>query len=713
MTERAGSRTARKSQAAVRRLLVLSLALVALVLLGVAVLLSEGSRRLDELKVREDRFLIANAVNWIGAHLISDMTAVTVWDQAYKNLRPGGDAAWANTEIGGYFANNRGFDRTVVIDGRDQPFFAWTGRRRDDPAAQAQFLADAAPLIGQLRSIEASRPAHPLQVDTADPTLAESVKAILVSNGQRYLVGASLVTPSDLKAPRRPGPGVIVICARAVDSRILFSLRRMRLDAPRIVAASSAAAAAPLTDLHGRPVGAIVWTPQHNGFEALRDDLPLLGFGLALFAAVMAILGWQMGRVVRELDAYERAHEASMHELEDARDRAEAANVAKSQFLANMSHEIRTPLNGILGMAQVLGLGDLPGAARDKIDVIHSCGETLLALLNDVLDLSKIEAGHMQLDLGAFDLTAAVEGATRAFAEAAQRKGLAFVVDIDPILQGTWRGDAGKLRQVLGNLASNAVKFTTEGAVRLTVRRSDDGVCFVVTDTGVGIPAVQLAQLFQRFSQLDPSVTRRFGGTGLGLAISRQLIELMGGAISVSSVEDLGSSFTVNLPLRWVGPLLASEPSVEMGPERRPLRILAAEDNRTNQILLGAMLNPLGVDLQLAGDGREAVALFRQGAFDLVLMDAQMPVMNGTDATRAIRDLERAEGRAPTPILALSANVMRHQIEDYEAAGMNGFIAKPIHMATLIRTIERYAEKAGPLEEPVRCETEPSEIAAA
>jgi signal transduction histidine kinase len=688
MMEVGQQKTARRSHAAVRRLLALSFALVALVLAGVALLLIRSSQRLDELKVREDRFLVANAIERINTRLVSDMTTATVWDQAYVNMRPGGDLAWADANIGAFFANNRVFDRTVAIDGRDRPFYAWVGKHRAEPSELARFLADAMPLVHELRAIEAARGAYRPKVDPSDPSLAETAKGLLVSGGVRYLIGASTVTPSDADAPRRPGPAVIVISAQTLDSRVLYSMRRMRMDGPRIVPASHAEASVPMKDIQNRPAGVVVWTPQNKGLAGLRDSVPALSVGLALFAALMAVLGWQMWRVIRELDAYELAHEAAVHDLEEARDRAESANVAKSQFLANMSHEIRTPLNGILGMAQVLALGGLPRDARDKVQVIRNSGETLLALLNDVLDLSKIEAGRLEVDAEPFDLASVVSGATAAFADAASRKGVAFVVDIAPELWGLWRGDPGTIRQVLGNLTANAVKFTSAGEVRLTVRATEAGVSFAVKDTGLGIPGPQLAKLFQRFSQADTSATRKYGGTGLGLAISRDLVELMGGGIAVASVEGRGSTFTVDLPLAWIGPIADAPPEKAFTPNLPKIRILAAEDNRTNQVLLKAMLDPLGVDLRIAADGREALELFCAGGYDVVLMDIQMPVMNGVDAALAIRALERAEGRTPTPILALSANVMRHQIEEYLATGMNGFIAKPINMATLISAIE-------------------------
>jgi signal transduction histidine kinase len=693
MSDAGDCKTARKSQAAIRRLLVLTLALLAVVLVGVTTLLISGSRLTDDLKVKEDRFLIANAIDRISTRLVSDMTTVTVWDEAERNLKPGVDTAWADAEIGGYFANNRAFDLTVAIDRHDKPFYAWVGKHHADAAAQAQFVADALPLIHELRVIEASRGAYRPKVEPTDPTLAETAKGIMVSGGRRWLVGASTVVPSVGSRPRQAGPATILLAAQELDPRVLYSLRRMHVADPKIVAASRAGASVRLIGVHGRSIGAVTWTPTHPGLAALKTQLPALSLGLAVFLIITAILGRQVWRVIRELDAYELAHEVALHDLEDARDRAEGANVAKSQFLANMSHEIRTPLNGILGMAQVLALEGLPAAAREKVEVIRNSGETLLGLLNDVLDLSKIEAGGMELNAGPFDLSTVAAAATRPFADAAARKGVGFRVEIDPEALGLWHGDGGKIRQVLGNLASNAVKFTEAGEISLAIVRTAEGVSFRIADTGLGIPGPELARLFQRFSQVDPSVTRKFGGTGLGLAISRQLVDLMGGAISVASVEGEGSTFRVEMPLTWIGRGPQDEPTPPVpptpGPERRGLRVLAAEDNRTNRLLLEAMLGPLGLDLRLATDGSEAVEMFRDGGFDLVLMDVQMPVMNGVDAAQAIRALERADGRRPTPILALSANVMRHQVDEYMAAGMNGFVAKPIAMATLLGAIEK------------------------
>ena len=224
MTKVGERKTARKSQGAIRRLLALSFALVAVVLVSVALLLFGGAQRLDELKVREDRFLIANAVDRIQTRLVSDMTTATVWDQAYANMRPGGDLVWADNNIGTFFANNRGFDRTIAIDGQDRLFYGWVGKHRVDAASQAQFLADAMPLVRRLRAIEAARGANRPKVEPTDPSLAETAKGIFVSGGVRYLIGASTVTPSEAETPRRPGPAVMVISAQALDRpRPLFA----------------------------------------------------------------------------------------------------------------------------------------------------------------------------------------------------------------------------------------------------------------------------------------------------------------------------------------------------------------------------------------------------------------------------------------------------------------------------------------------------------
>ena len=379
---------------------------------------------------------------------------------------------------------------------------------------------------------------------------------------------------------------------------------------------------------------------------------------------------------------------AAMRDLEAARDAANAANVLKTQFLANMSHEIRTPLNGVLAMAEVMSMGDLADVQRDRLDVIRRSGGLLLAVLNDVLDLSKIEAGKLTLFDEDFEVENVFTQARDTFEVMATAKGLAFSLEIADAAHGWWRGDADRLRQVIGNLLSNAVKFTPKGSVAVLVDVSDtDGLRIVVRDTGVGIPAEKLTTLFEKFTQADNSATRRFGGTGLGLAICRELIHMMGGTIQVESREGEGSTFTVDLPLPRGRPAALHGEDGLGANEDGNLRILAAEDNPTNQQVLGAVLGSLGIEVDIVPDGKEAVAAWRGGAYDLILMDIQMPVMDGITAAAAIRAGEAASGRKRTPIIALTANALTHQVAEYMAVGMDAHVVKPIEIARLYDAI--------------------------
>jgi signal transduction histidine kinase/AmiR/NasT family two-component response regulator len=373
--------------------------------------------------------------------------------------------------------------------------------------------------------------------------------------------------------------------------------------------------------------------------------------------------------------------------LSRAAEAAEAASLAKSAFLAAMSHEIRTPLNGVLGMTQALALEAMPQRQRERVEVIRQSGEALLALLNDLLDLSKIEAGKLELEETEFEIGAVVGAAHDTFAALAAGKGLALELDIAPGAAGLYLGDPLRLRQILHNLISNAVKFTERGSIRVRMSRGRDGLLkLTVTDTGIGMSSETSQRLFGRFEQGDASTTRRFGGTGLGLAISRDLAELMGGAIAVRSAPGKGSTFTVRLPLKRLSdgraaPVQASELSdVALA---APRRILVAEDNATNQLVLKTLLNQFGLEPVIVTNGREAVEEWRSGEWDLVLMDVQMPEMDGPTAVGLIRREEASRGLPRTPIVALTANVMTHQIDAYLAAGMDDVLAKPIEMQQL------------------------------
>lgn len=375
--------------------------------------------------------------------------------------------------------------------------------------------------------------------------------------------------------------------------------------------------------------------------------------------------------------------------LLEAKQAAEAASRAKSDFLANMSHEIRTPLNGVIGIVDALARTELSPVQQELVDLVRSSGESLERLVSDILDVSKIEAGRLELETRPFDLSEAVEGPLQMMSVKAAEKGLAFEVARGDHAHGWFLGDALRLRQVLTNLLSNAVKFTATGGVAVqidVVEGALDPILHIdVEDTGVGFSPEAAATLFDRFTQADGSITRRFGGTGLGLAICRSLMTLMGGQISATSAPGAGSRFSIRLPLTRT---LAGRDEVgSAAAPDRPLRILVAEDHPVNQKVVRLILDAHGCETVMTDNGREAVAAFREGGWDLVLMDMQMPEMDGLAATRAIRAFEGAGPRAP--VIMLSANAMEAHRHAALAAGADLHLSKPITAAALMEGIAR------------------------
>ena len=425
------------------------------------------------------------------------------------------------------------------------------------------------------------------------------------------------------------------------------------------------------------------------------DEIEFLGES---FNGMIEALAESQMQIREHQELLEKRIQERTEQLEQAMRSAQAANQAKSDFLANVSHELRTPLNGVLGMLDIVLDHQLSPELVEEIRTAQRCAQSLLGLLNDILDLSKIEAGRMSLEKVPFQLHAMVEDCIKSHQPRAAQHAVELSLEISPEVPKHILGDPLRVRQIISNLVDNAVKFTEHGTVQVKMNgaRVTDGeymLQFIVRDTGVGIPADKLLSIFDKFTQADGSVSRKYGGTGLGLAITRKLVDLHQGDIHVESELGRGTTFFVTLKCDVreadsVGIMDTDLLQLSAHTAHAHVRILVVEDNQVNQKVVTAVLRKRGYVIELANDGQEALAKLQQGGhFDVILMDVQMPVVDGLEATRLIRKDPRW---TTVPIIAMTAHAMTGDKEKCLEAGMNGYISKPVHPSHLLDTIDRY-----------------------
>jgi signal transduction histidine kinase len=453
--------------------------------------------------------------------------------------------------------------------------------------------------------------------------------------------------------------------------------------------------------------------PDIDGFEVCRQikansmnrETPVI-FLTAQRDEDSLVRGFRLGAVdyvLKPFSAEELRARVELHislkrageELKKARDIAEQAAKAKALFLANMSHEIRTPLNGIVGMIDILRQTNLDDQQREYLSIIDISSETLLMIINDILDFSKIEAGQISFERITFNIRNEVDDVYQVLGYSARQKSLDFSINIDSEVPESVIGDPFRLKQVLINLINNAIKFTKKGFVKVSVSLvsetgQKDAIRFEVQDTGIGISPANQQKLFKSFSQADTSTTRNFGGSGLGLAISKRLVQMMDGDMGVESEEGIGSTFWFTVSLDKAASEITVKEELKNEYKVRPLNILLAEDNTINQKVSIININKLGHQVQLAGNGEEAVQLFLRQTFDLILMDVHMPGMDGLEATREIRKIEKDRKTAhPVPIIAMTATIYEEDIRNFFEQGMNDYLGKPFKPVDLAQVIEK------------------------
>ena len=667
------------------------LSLAAMILLAVS--LEVGSRQVDaKVRIHEEQ-LIRRGIDGQLKAIENAMAAQTVWDAAVVNLDNRFSAAWAEEHVAAYLHPVIGTWDYLVVDSSDRPVWGNLDTRPMPPQALEPFARSAAPIIAEMRELERRR--GPLVRDPAHPgaLIGKPVTFTRVEprDGRAYMWTASLVEPDFGTAMPRHPTSAIVIAGGFVTIQNLSAIQqryglanvhfvRESRDVRREEASTEFASI-----VNARPI-ILVWTPQRPSHDLLAGSIWLIVGVVLAFVALGALM-------------FRRTQKAA-HDLFEV-------HRAQREFLANMSHEIRTPLNGVNALAEALTRTSLTAAQRTMAETIHGSGVMLERLLTDLLDLARIDAGGMALEQQTFNLATVVTAAAALLEARAKSRGLELRLDLDPAVDGLVVGDATRLRQILTNLISNAIKFTEAGHVTLGVRRQEDGRWrFEVRDTGIGFDPAVKGRIFQRFQQADGSVTRRFGGTGLGLAISRELATKMGGTLDAESRPGQGAIFALTLPLP---PAAAAEaegpagpdgtrpptvPGPRSGPDDGQLRVLLSEDHPVNRMVIEMLLQAMGAEILSTENGQQACEAFEAQAFDVILMDMQMPVMDGLTAIRRIREREQARQMPRTPIVMVTANALPEHRAASLDAGADLFITKPVDGGRLAEAIDQLRRAA-------------------
>ncbi|MFN3930685.1 MAG: ATP-binding protein [Brevundimonas sp.] len=524
-----------------------ALLVVALVAGGAAGLIGWATAAVDRIEVDKEQALVERRLDRALERLVEDVNSATIWNDTVVALSGEPDLPWLQENLGDYFADYMAHAVTLTYDPAGRVILASRNSEPVPAAEEAAFSAAVAPLVGEVRT---AATAPDKRAGLGFEAVVNRQAVVRVGSGT-WLVAASTVVPED-RAVSRPRLDPVVVSAQPISVLVASLEPDLAIASPRFVTTpAEGRARVTVRGGDGEPIGALVWTPAEPGHGLLRDAAPIMAAVLlALIGASVLLLVW-VDRVARRLSENEVA-------LTEARDRAEAANVAKSCFLSNVSHELRTPLNGVIGMAELMATSDLSPIQRSRLDLLRESSSSLLRLIERLLQVTRLERKEVLINRAAFDPAVSARTTVEQHEAAARAKGLELTIDCVPT--GQRLGDEMHLQQVLDFLVDNAITYTERGGVSVGVRPRDGAVRFTIADTGMGIAPELLPRLFDVFVQGDESITRRFEGAGLGLSICRNLVEAMGGRITVDSAPDRGSTFTVDLPLPVPAPEAVHEP---------------------------------------------------------------------------------------------------------------------------------------------------------